>query len=330
MPRRETVLVTGAAGFVGAAVARALLSAGYQVRAVVRASSPRDNLLGIEAEIVTADLMNGAAVGAACIGMDAVMHVAADYRLWAPDPEEIVRNNVAQTTNIMRAALAAGVPRIVHTSSVATLGLDRLPADETDPLTPERAIGAYKRSKVVTERLVEAMVCDQGLPAVIVNPSTPIGPRDVRPTPTGRIIVEAATGRMPAFVETGLNLVHVDDVARGYVLAMEKGVVGQRYILGGQDVTLRQMLADIAALSGRKAPTIALPRRALFPLAWGAEAIARLTGREPFVTADALRMAGHHMYFSSAKAERELGYVARPYRQALADALAWFGAAGML
>jgi len=330
MQRRETVLVTGAAGFVGAAVARALLSAGYQVRAVVRASSPRDNLLGIEAEIVTADLMNGAAVGAACVGMDAVMHVAADYRLWAPDPEEIVRNNVAQTTNIMRAALAAGVPRIVHTSSVATLGLDRLPADETDPLTPERAIGAYKRSKVVTERLVEAMVCDQGLPAVIVNPSTPIGPRDVRPTPTGRIIVEAATGRMPAFVETGLNLVHVDDVARGHVLAMEKGVVGQRYILGGQDVTLRQMLADIAALSGRKAPTMALPRCALFPLAWGAEAMARLTGREPFVTADALRMAGHHMYFSSAKAERELGYVARPYRQALADALAWFGAAGML
>lgn len=330
MQRRETVLVTGAAGFVGAAVARALLSAGYQVRAVVRASSPRDNLLGIEAEIVTADLMNGAAVGAACVGMDAVMHVAADYRLWAPDPEEIVRNNVAQTTNIMRAALAAGVPRVVHTSSVATLGLDRLPADETDPLTPERAIGAYKRSKVVTERLVEAMVCDRGLPAVIVNPSTPIGPRDVRPTPTGRIIVEAATGRMPAFVETGLNLVHVDDVARGHVLAMEKGAVGQRYILGGQDVTLRQMLADIAALSGRKAPTIALPRRALFPLAWGAEAMARLTGREPFVTVDALRMAGHHMYFSSAKAERELGYVARPYRQALADALAWFGAAGML
>ena len=330
MQRRETVLVTGAAGFVGAAVARALLSAGYQVRAVVRASSPRDNLLGIEAEIVTADLMNGAAVGAACVGMDAVMHVAADYRLWAPDPEEIVRNNVAQTTNIMRAALAAGVPRVVHTSSVATLGLDRLPADETDPLTPELAIGAYKRSKVVTERLVEAMVCDRGLPAVIVNPSTPIGPRDVRPTPTGRIIVEAATGRMPAFVETGLNLVHVDDVARGHVLAMEKGAVGQRYILGGQDVTLRQMLADIAALSGRKAPTIALPRRALFPLAWGAEAMARLTGREPFVTVDALRMAGHHMYFSSAKAERELGYVARPYRQALADALAWFGAAGML
>jgi dihydroflavonol-4-reductase len=329
-PRGSTVLVTGAAGFVGAAVARALAADGFRVRALVRASSPRDNLLGLDAEIVTADLLDAAAVAAACAGADAVIHVAADYRLWARDPEEIVRNNVAQTTNVMRGALAAGVGRVVYTSSVATLGLDRLPADESDPLTPTQAIGAYKRSKVVAERLVEAMVANDGLPAVIVNPSTPIGPRDVRPTPTGRIIVEAATGRMPAFVDTGLNLVHVDDVARGHLLALDRGVVGQRYILGGQDVSLRTMLAGIAALTGRKPPTIALPRRALFPLAWAAEAVARATGREPFVTADALRMAGHHMYFTSAKAERDLGYRARPYAQALADALAWFGAAGML
>ena len=329
-PRGSIVLVTGAAGFVGAAIARVLAADGYRVRALVRASSPRGNLLGLDAEIVTADLMDAAAVAAACRGADAVCHVAADYRLWARDPEDIVRNNVAHTTNVMRGALAAGVGRVVYTSSVATLGLDRTPADETDPLTPDRAIGAYKRSKVVAERLVEAMVAADGLPAVIVNPSTPIGPRDVRPTPTGRIIVEAATGRMPAFVDTGLNLVHVDDVARGHVLALEKGVVGQRYILGGQDVSLRAMLAAIAALTGRRAPTLALPRRALFPLAWGAEAVARLTGREPFVTADALKMAGHHMYFTSAKAERDLGYTARPYRDALADALAWFGAAGML
>ncbi len=326
----RTVLVTGAAGFVGAAVARALVADGWRVRALVRASSPRENLLGLAAEIVTADLMDAAAVAAACIGVDAVCHVAADYRLWARDPHEIVRNNVAQTTNVMRGALGVGVERVVYTSSVATLGLDRTPADETDPLTPERAIGAYKRSKVVAERVVDALVAGEGLPAVIVNPSTPIGPRDVRPTPTGRIIVEAATGRIPAFVDTGLNLVHVDDVARGHVLALERGVVGERYILGGQDVSLRTMLADIAALSGRRAPTLALPRRALFPLAWAAEAVAGVTGHAPFVTADALRMAGHHMYFTSAKAERELGYTARPYRTALADALAWFGAAGML
>ncbi|MBC7497241.1 MAG: NAD-dependent epimerase/dehydratase family protein [Sphingomonadaceae bacterium] len=325
----QTILVTGAAGFVGAAVARALVVDGHRVRALVRASSPRDNLLGLDAAIVTADLMDAAAVAAACVGADAVMHVAADYRLWARDPEDIVRNNVAQTTNVMRGALAAGAGRIVYTSSVATLGFTRSPADETDPLTPLGAIGAYKRSKVVAERLVEAMI-REGLPAVIVMPSTPIGPRDVRPTPTGRIIVEAATGKIPAFVDTGLNLVHVDDVARGHVLALAQGVVGERYILGGQDVSLRAMLADIAALAGRRAPTIALPRRALFPLAWGAEAVARLTGREPFLTADALRMAGHHMYFTSAKAERDLGYSARSYREALADALAWFGAAGML
>ncbi len=326
----QTILVTGAAGFVGAAVARALVVDGHRVRALVRTTSPRENLLGLDAAIVTADLLDAAAVASACRGADAVMHVAADYRLWARDPEDIVRNNVAQTGNVMRGALAAGVARVVYTSSVATLGFARSPADETDPLTPDAAIGAYKRSKVMAERLVEAMIARDGLPAVIVNPSTPIGPRDVRPTPTGRIIVEAATGKIPAFVETGLNLVHVDDVARGHVLALERGVVGERYILGGQDVSLRTMLADIAALTGRRAPTIALPRRALFPLAWGAEAVARLTGREPFVTADALRMAGHHMYFTSAKAERDLGYTARPYRAALADALAWFGAAGML
>ena len=325
----ETILVTGAAGFVGAAVARAFDAAGFRVRALVRGSSPRANLADF-LEVVAGDLRDPRAVAAAIAGCDGLVHVAADYRLWARDPEEIVRNNLDTTRIVMDAALAAGVSRIVYTSSVATLGLDRLPADETDPLTPERAIGAYKRSKVIAERLVETMVRDAALPAVIVNPSTPIGPGDVRPTPTGRIIVEAATGKIPAFVDTGLNLVHVDDVAVGHLLAYQRGRVGERYILGGQDVTLAVMLGEIARLTGRKAPTISLPRGPLFPLAWGAEAVARITGREPFLTADALRMAGHRMYFTSLKAADELGYTARPYPQALADALAWFRSAGMV
>jgi dihydroflavonol-4-reductase len=189
-------------------------------------------------------------------------------------------------------------------------------------------IGAYKQSKVAAERIVERLCAEAGLPAVIVNPSTPIGPRDVRPTPTGRIIVEAASGRMPAYVDTGLNLVHVDDVAEGHLLALEKGRIGERYILGGQDVTLSQMLAAIATLSGRKAPTVKLPIGPLQPLAEVAELIGRITGQEPFLTKDALKMASHHMYFSSAKAERELGYSARPYGEALKDALDWFRARG--
>ena len=326
----QTILVTGAAGFVGAAVARELARSGYRVRALVRTSSPRTNLAGFDGELVTGDIMNPDAVAAAMAGVDGVCHVAADYRLWARDPEEIVRNNLAGTRTVMAGALAAGVKRIVYTSSVATLGLGTVPADETVPLTAEAAIGAYKRSKVVAERLVESMVETQGLPAVIVNPSTPIGPGDVRPTPTGRIIVEAATGRIPAFVDTGLNLVHVDDVARGHVLALERGRIGQRYILGGQDVSLRDMLGVIARLTGRRAPTIGLPRGPLFPLAYAAEFAARLTGREPFLTVDALRMAGHHMFFTSAKATAELGYTARPFEDALGDALAWFRAQGMI
>jgi dihydroflavonol-4-reductase len=182
----------------------------------------------------------------------------------------------------------------------------------------------------VAEREVERLVRDEGLPCVIVAPSTPIGPRDIKPTPTGRVIVEAATGRMPAFVDTGLNLVHVDDVANGHLLALDKGRIGENYILGGEDVALETMLGDIAFLSGRKAPTIKLPRGPLFPLAWGAELLARVTGKEPFLTADALRMSRYRMFFSSDKARRELGYTARPYKEGLKDALTWFRDNGYL
>jgi dihydroflavonol-4-reductase len=321
---QDLALVTGASGFLGSAVARALQAKGVRVRVLVRAHSPRRNLEELHAEIAVGDLRDPPSLAAAMQGARWLFHVAADYRLWARDPEEIVRNNLQGTRNVMTSALAAGVERTVYTSSVATLGLDTLPADETAPLEPAQAIGAYKRSKVVAEREVERLIAEAGLQAVIVNPSTPIGPRDVRPTPTGRIIVEAAAGRMPAFVDTGLNLVHVDDVAEGHWLALHKGRVGERYILGGQDATLKQMLAEIARLTGRKAPTLALPRAPLYPLAALAEAAAYVTGREPFLTLDGLKMSRHHMFFSSTKAARELGYGARPYALGLQDALAWF------
>jgi dihydroflavonol-4-reductase len=331
----DRVLVTGATGFVGSAVARALLARGQAVTVLARASSPRANLDGLDVQLAVGDMTDQASVQAAARGARYLFHVAADYRLWARDPEDIVRANRAGTQAVMRAALAAGVERVVYTSSVATLGIPQgqdplSPADESAPLTEQTAIGAYKRSKVIAERLVEAMVRDEGLPAVIVNPSTPIGPRDIKPTPTGRIIVEAATGKVPAFVDTGLNLAHVDDVANGHLLALDKGRIGERYILGGQDVTLRRMLADIAALAGRKAPTVNLPRGPLYPLASLFEAVAQITGKEPMLTRDALTMSKRHMFFTSAKAQAELGYTARPYTQALADAMAWFGAHGYL
>jgi dihydroflavonol-4-reductase len=327
----DTILVTGVSGFVGSAVARALGARGAAVRGLVRASSPRTNLADFPGTLVEGDARDPAAMARAMAGVQRLFHVAADYRIWAPDPEEIIRNNLASTTAVMEAARTAGVERIVYTSSVATLKPDPAgPADETRAATPEQAVGAYKRSKVVAERLVERMIAEQGLPAVIVSPSTPIGPRDVRPTPTGRIIVEAANGKMPAYLDSGLNLVHVDDVAAGHLLAMERGRIGERYILGGQDVQLGEMLAAIAAILGRKPPAIRLPRTALFPLAYANEALARLTGKEPFLTVDGLKMAKHRMFFTSAKAEAELGYRARPYREALADAIDWFRAEGMI
>ncbi|WP_186209696.1 hopanoid-associated sugar epimerase [Burkholderia gladioli] len=330
--QRDLVLVTGASGFVGSAVARIAQAKGYAVRVLVRASSPRTNLAELDAEIVTGDMRDEASMRAALRGVRYLLHVAADYRLWAPDPLEIERANLEGAVATMRAALAEGVERIVYTSSVATLKVTGSGAstDETSPLTAERAIGVYKRSKVLAERAVERMIAEHGLPAVIVNPSTPIGPRDVKPTPTGRIIVEAATGKIPAFVDTGLNLVHVDDVAQGHFLALEKGRVGERYILGGENLPLQQMLADIAGMTNRKPPTIALPRGPLYPIAYAAEAIAKFTGREPFVTVDGLKMSKNKMYFTSAKAERELGYRARPYRDGLRDALDWFREAGYL
>jgi dihydroflavonol-4-reductase len=327
------VLVTGASGFVGAAVARAALARGWPVRVLVRATSPRLNLHGLDVEVVEGDMRDPASMRRALDGVSSLFHVAADYRLWAPRQDDIMRANIEGTQVVMQAALDAKVQRVVYTSSVATLSVAKAagrPVDETSPADEANTIGVYKRSKVAAERLVERMVAQQGLPAVIVNPSTPIGPRDVKPTPTGRIIVEAATGKIPAFVDTGLNLVHVDDVAQGHLLAHDRGAIGQRYILGGDDVMLRDMLASIARLVGRKPPTVELPRWPLYPLALAAQGVARITGKEPFVTVDGLKMSRYLMFFSSEKARRELGYTARPHVQGLTDALEWFRTAGHL
>jgi dihydroflavonol-4-reductase len=330
-PMADAVLVTGASGFVGAAVARAALARGLRVKALMRPTANRANIDGLDIEPVTGDMRDEESMAAALKGARYLFHVAADYRLWARDPGEIERNNLLGARASMQAALRAGVERVVYTSSVAALKPGNGGAvDETSRHTPESVIGAYKRSKLVAEREVEKLIAERQLPAVMVAPSTPIGPRDIKPTPTGRIIVEAATGRMPAFVDTGLNLVHVDDVAEGHMLALEKGRVGENYILGGADMPLQTMLGEIARLTGRRPPTVKLPRAPLFPLAFAAEAVARITGREPFLTADALRMSRYRMFFSSAKAERELGYRARPPFEALKDALTWFGANGYL
>ncbi len=332
MSEKDKVLITGASGFVGSAVARKLIEAGYSVRALVRHSSPRAHLDGLGLDFFEGDLRDKNSIAGAMAGMKFVFHVAADYRLWARDPSEIFASNLEGTRILMEEAMRAGVERIVYTSSVATIALrpDGTAADERIPLQEDQGIGAYKRSKIAAERLVESMVAERGLPAVIVNPSTPIGPRDVKPTPTGRIILEAARGRIPAFVDTGLNFVHVDDVADGHLAALHRGRIGERYILGGQNVVLSELLQDIAGIIGRRTRPIRLPWRAVLPIAYVAEAVANVTGREPLVTLDGVRLAKYLMFFTSTKAEQELGYRARPYTEGIADAIRWFREAGYL
>lgn len=318
-------LVTGATGFVGSAVARRLLREDHQVRVLARADSDRRNLHGLEVEVVEGDLADAASLARICDGCDAVFHVAADYRLWAPRPQELYQTNVEGTRALLEAARRAEVPRVVYTSSVATLGIpkDGTPGSETTPVALGDMLGHYKRSKFLAER-VAADYAAQGVPVVIVNPSTPIGPRDIKPTPTGRVVRDAMAGRMPAYVDTGLNVVHVDDVADGHWLAFKHGVVGERYVLGGTDMSLRDLLFEIADIVGRSPPRWRLPHGALMPVAYAAEAWARLSGKPPIATVEEIRMSRKRMFFSSAKAQRELGYAAGPVRLALEDAVAWF------
>jgi len=325
-------LVTGATGFVGAAVARALLAQDVELRLLTRAQSDRANIDDLPVETVIGDLRDEASLRKAVAGCDAVFHVAADYRLWTPKPQEMYDANVDGSRNLVRAAADAGVERIIYTSSVAALGVpkDGGLGDEDTPVTLDDMIGHYKRSKFLAEAAVMELA-DEGAPVIVVNPSAPVGPRDIKPTPTGRMVIEAATGRIPAYLDTGLNVVHVEDVAVGHLLAHRVGKFGERYILGGRNMTLAEILTEIAALAGRKAPTIKLPHGLVLPVAMVVEGWARLIGGgEPFVTIDAVRMAKKRMFYSTVKAERELGYAPRPPEEGLRDALEWFRARGML
>jgi dihydroflavonol-4-reductase len=323
--------VTGATGFVGAAVARALLDRHWQVRALARKGSDRRNLRGLDIDVSEGDLNDVDSLRRAVEGCEGVFHVAADYRLGAPDPSQLYRANVEGTRNVLDAARRSGVRRVVYTSSVATIGIpaDGTPGDEQSPNSLENMIGHYKRSKYLAEEVARE-AAHAGMAVVIVSPSTPVGPGDVKPTPTGQLVLDAAAGRMPAYVDTGLNIVHVDDVANGHMLAYERGKAGERYILGGQDMSLREILGEISRLVGRAPPRLRLPFGLVLPIAYLAEGIARLSGRSGRITLEGVRMSRKRMYFSSAKAARDLGYTARPAVQAFEDAIRWFRDNGLL
>ncbi len=321
-------LITGANGFVGSAVLRLLINHGQQVRALVRPGSDRRNFEGIDLEVVEGDLKDADSLKRAVAGCNTLFHIAADYRLWLPDPDTMYKTNVDGTRNLIIAATRANFERIVYTSSVATLGInkDGTPSDETTPVTLEDMIGHYKRSKYLAEQEVHKLVKEMSSPVVIVNPSTPVGPRDIKPTPTGRIVLDTIRHRMPAYVDTGLNIVHVDDVAKGHLLALEKGIIGERYILGGDNMSLAKILEYICLDQGMKPPTIRLPHNVVMPIAWIMERIASITHKEPRATVESVRMSKKMMFFTSDKAKEKLGYEARPGVEGLKDAIAWFNA----
>jgi len=322
--------VTGATGFLGSHVARVLSEQGAELRLLVRPTSNLKNLEGLKAETATGDLRDAASLEKAMAGCDTVFHVAADYRLWVRDPAEMYHSNVDGTRAILEAARRNGVRRVVYTSSVATIGFtsDGKPADEDSPVALADMIGHYKRSKFMAEQIaLEAG--RSGLQVVTVNPTTPVGEQDVKPTPTGRIVLDFLKRKFPAYVETGLNLVDVRECARGHVMALEKGKSGERYILGGEDLTLKQILDKLAKLTGLRSPTLKLPYIFAFAAGVVDEAITGgLLHREPRATVDTVRMGKKKMFASSAKAERELGWKLVPVEDALRRAVDWFRANG--
>ncbi|MGR9086445.1 MAG: hopanoid-associated sugar epimerase [Gammaproteobacteria bacterium] len=320
-------LVTGANGFIGSAVVRALLEKGSEVKALVRRDSDCRNFHKLPVELAYGDLTDAASLTKALKGCRHVFHVAAFYRLWTREPAVFYKINVEGTRNIMLASLNADVERIVYTSSIATLGMEDtgLSANEETPVDPGIRKGHYKQSKYLAETEVLKLIRTHSLPAVIVNPTAPVGPGDIKPTPTGRVIRDAAFGRIPAYVDTGLNIVHVDDVAKGHLQAFEHGRIGERYILGGENMSLKQILGVVANLTHRRPPRVRLSSNMVLPLAYAAETWARLTdGDEPMVTVDGVRLSRQLMYFSSEKAQKQLGYQPRPADMALADAISWF------
>jgi dihydroflavonol-4-reductase len=319
-------LITGANGFVGSAVMQQALAAGHDVRILIRPQCDRQNLDGKSVEIFEGDLRDKNSLQNVVKDCDILFHVAADYRLWIPDPDVMYQCNVVGTRNLMLSAIDAGINKIIYTSSVATLGLNLngSPANEDTPATLADMIGHYKRSKFLAEEEVKKLIKEKGLPAVIVNPSTPIGPRDIKPTPTGRMILDAIRGRMPAYVDTGLNIVHVDDVAKGHLLALENGKLGERYILGGENLTLKKILFITSEIIKRKPPRIRLPHNLVLPIAWLMEHWAGITGHEPRATVTGVQMSKKLMYFSSQKAIDQLGYQHRSGEEGIRDAIEWF------
>jgi dihydroflavonol-4-reductase len=325
-------LVTGANGFIGANVVRTLLDHGEAVRAFVRPGCDRRSLEDLPIELAEGDLRDADSVRSAVAGCTRVYHVAADYRLWARDPRELHDANVRGTLHLLEACLALGVERVVHCSTVGTIGLSALPGpcDERTPLAPDQIHGAYKQSKLDAERVALSFAA-RGLPVVVVNPTAPVGPWDGKPTPTGKILLDFAHGRLPAFVDTGLNVVHVRDVAEGHWLAAERGRPGERYILGHRNMTLREILETLAELLERPAPRIRLP----YAVAWLAGAVSTaaadlVTHRPPAIPLEGVRMARRRMFVDASKAVRELGVPQTPVRDAFVDALRWFGERGAL
>ncbi len=319
-------LVTGANGFVGSAVLRHLLDANHEIRVLVRPNSDRRNLEGLSIEIVEGDLRDSFSLKQAVKNCSKLFHVAADYRLWIPNPEVMYETNVKGSRELMLAATDAGIDKIIYTSSVATLGFnsDGSPGDENTPSSLDDMVGHYKRSKFLAEQEIHELVQQHDLPIIIVNPSTPIGPRDVKPTPTGRIVLDTLHGKMPAYVNTGLNVVHVDDVAKGHLLAYEHGQFGERYILGGENMSLKELLNLIDQITGNKIKRVCLPQHLVLPIAWFMELWAKISTQEPRATLDGVRMSKKFMYFSSDKAKNELNYKPRSAIHAIEDAITWF------